>query len=447
MTMLLWVELALLLLCLVIGARLGGIALGTVSGLGLLLFVFLFRNPPGGPPGTVLGMIIAVITAVAAMQAAGGLDLLVAMAGRALRRRPRQVTFLAPAITYVLVFAAGTQHVLYAILPVIAEVSRKAGVRPERPLSASVVASQCGVIASPVAAATVAMAGLIAGLDVGLAQILLVSVPATVVGLLLATLSVAFRGKELADDPEYQRRLREGTISATAEKPAPEGAARRRAIGSCLVFLTAIVAVVSIGMFPDLRPAYRALVEGVTEMGQVEMSRAIMIIMLAAAGLIMLLFRAGPEAAVKGSIMKGGLVALISILGVSWLGSSFFEGNQQAIVGGISSSVQTHPWVFTLGMFALSVLLFSRAAAVVTLVPVGLALGLPAHVLVGSFTAANGTFFLPTYGTVLAAVSFDQTGTTRIGKFLLDHSFMRPGLVATVSATAIAMVLARWLLS
>ena len=442
--MLMWVELTIPLLCILIGARLGGISLGTVSGIGLLVFVFVFRMPPGGPPGTVLGMIIAVITAVSAMQAAGGLDFLVAVAARFLRRRPRQVTVLAPAITYALVFAAGTQHVLYALLPVIAEVSRQAGIRPERPLSASVVASQCGVIASPIAAATVALAGLLAGGPIGLPQILMVTVPATIVGATLATLSVAFRGKELPDDDEYQRRLAGGTI-APAPQPELTGAARHRASGSCLVFLAAIVVVVAIGLFPAARPSYETVVEGITETGQVEMGRLIMIVMLAAAGVITIAFKASPDAAVKGSIMRGGLVALISILGVSWLGSSFIEANQSAIVAGISSAIQTRPWVFATGMFALSVLLFSRAAAVVTLVPVGLALGLPSYVLLSSYTAANGTFFLPTYGTVLAAVSFDQTGTTRIGKFLLNHSFMRPGLVATLSATAVTTILSRWL--
>ncbi len=444
--MTLWIELALLLACIVIGARIGGIALGTVSGIGLVVFVFVFRMPPGGPPGTVLGMIIAVITALAAMQAAGGLDYLVGTAGRFLENRPRQITFLAPLVTYLLVFAAGTQHVVYALLPVIAEVSRKAGIRPERPMSASVIAAQAGVIASPIAASTVALAGLLAGIEVGLPQILLVMVPATLVGATLATLSVAFRGAELADDAEYQRRLAAGTITPPAALPTLEGEARRRAVGSCLVFLAAIVAVVAIGVFPDARPEYQTIVEGITETGQVEMGRAIMIIMLAAAGAIMIFFKANPEAAVKGSIMKGGLVALISILGVSWLGSSFFEANQGAIVGGISSAIQSQPWIFAVGLFTLSILLFSQAATIVTLVPVGLALGLPAPLLVGSYAAVNGTFFLPTYGTVLAAVSFDQTGTTRIGRYLLNHSFMRPGLVNVVASTAVAMVLARWLL-
>ena len=444
--MLLWLELALLLACIVIGARIGGIGLGTISGIGLVVYVFVFRMPPGGPPGTVLGMIIAVITALAAMQAAGGLDYLIGVAGKILAGRPRQITFLAPLVTYVLVLVSGTQHVVYALLPVIAEVSRKAGVRPERPLSASVVASMNGIIASPIGAATVALVGLLAGINVGLPQILLVIVPATLVGTLLGTLAVAWRGRELKEDPEYLRRVADGSITDVAAQQALEGVARSRAIGSCLVFLGAIAVVVGIGVFPEARPVYEKIVEGVTETGQVEMGRAIMIIMLAAAGLIMIFFKASPEAAVKGSIMKGGLVALISILGVSWLGSSFFEGNQQAIVGGISSAIQSQPWVFALGMFVLSVLLFSQAATVVTLVPVGLALGLSAPLLVGAYAAVNGIFFLPTYGTVLAAVSFDQTGTTRVGKYLLNHSFMLPGLVSTVSTTAIAMVLARWVL-
>ena len=444
--MLLWLELALLLACIVIGARIGGIGLGTISGIGLVVYVFVFRMPPGGPPGTVLGMIIAVITALAAMQAAGGLDFLIGVAGKILAGRPRQITFLAPLVTYVLVLVSGTQHVVYALLPVIAEVSRKAGVRPERPLSASVVASMNGIIASPIGAATVALVGLLAGINVGLPQILLVIVPATLVGTLLGTLAVAWRGRELKEDPEYLRRVADGNITDVAAQQALEGVARSRAIGSCLVFLGAIAVVVGIGVFPEARPVYEKIVEGVTETGQVEMGRAIMIIMLAAAGLIMIFFKASPEAAVKGSIMKGGLVALISILGVSWLGSSFFEGNQQAIVGGISSAIQSQPWVFALGMFVLSVLLFSQAATVVTLVPVGLALGLSAPLLVGAYAAVNGIFFLPTYGTVLAAVSFDQTGTTRVGKYLLNHSFMLPGLVSTVSTTAIAMVLARWVL-
>jgi anaerobic C4-dicarboxylate transporter-like protein len=397
--------------------------------------------PPGNPPATVLGMILAVITALSMMEAAGGLDFLVETAEKLLRKNPSRITFLAPFVTYGLIFAAGTQHVIYALLPVIAEVARKAGVRPERPLSMSVIAAQHGLIASPVSAVTVALVGSLAGLDVGLPQIMMVTIPATLVGVLVGTLSVAWKGKELADDPGYQRRLAEGLVTPPAEKPPLEGEVRRRAVGSCAVFLSAVAVVVLVGLFPNLRPLYERIVGGVSETSRVEMGAAIMIIMLAAGGLITLLFKAKPADAVKGSLMRGGLVAIISILGVSWMGSSFFEANQDTIVGTISSIIGAHPWVFAFGLFVLCILLFSQAATVVILAPVGVALGLPASTLIGVYPAVNGNFFLPTYGTVLAAVSFDQTGTTRIGRYLLNHSFMIPGLVTTATATVVALFL------
>ena len=443
--MVFWFQLAILLAAIVLGARRGGMALGPMGGLGLFVFVFLFGLPPGSPPGTVLGMILAVITALSLLEAAGGLDLVVRFAERILRGNPRWVTVLAPLVTYVLVLASGTQHVIYALLPVIAEVSRKAGVRPERPLSMSVIASQQGLIASPVSAVTAALVVTLAG-GPALPQILLIVIPATLVGLAAGTLSVAFRGAELADDPEYKRRLAEGKVQDAAERPSLDAGSRRPAVVACAVFVAAIAAVVLIGIFPDIRPIYEQTSEGITETGQVEMGRATMIVMLAAAGLLLLFARSDPEKAIKGSVMKGGLTAVISILGVSWMGSSFFEGNRAAIVGGISATVETHPWVFALGLFVLSLLLFSQAAAVAILGPVAVAIGLPAPLLVGAYPAVNGNFFLPTYGTVLAAVSFDQTGTTRIGRYLLNHSFMLPGLVATATSTAAALGLARWLL-
>jgi anaerobic C4-dicarboxylate transporter DcuA len=441
--MLLWAELTVLLAAIVLGARMGGIGLGPMGGLGLLVFVFLFRLPPGSPPGNVLGMILAVITALSLMQAAGGLDYVIQLAEKVLRRNPRRITILAPLVTYILILASGTQHVIYALLPVIAEVARKAGIRPERPLSMSVIASQHGLVASPVSAATVALIGGLTASGVGLPQIMMITIPATLLGVIAGIFSVAFRGRELAEDPEYQRRLAEGKVTPPAERKVLAGAERTRAVGSCLVFLAAILAVVLIGLFPALRPVYEKAAEGVTETGQVEMGRAVMIVMMAAAGLLLVLFRADPEKAVKGSIMKGGLTAIICILGVSWMGSSFFEGNQAVIVNTISSVMRTQPWIFAAGLFGLSILLFSQAATVTILVPVALALGLPLPLIVGAYPAVNGNFFLPTYGTVLAAVSFDQTGTTHIGKYLLNHSFMLPGLVTTVTATVAATILAQ----
>lgn len=437
-----WIELLLLLACIVVGARLGGIALGTVAGIGLLIFVFFFSLPPGGPPPGVLGMIIAVITALAAMQAAGGLDYLVSLAERVLKKHPQYITFIAPVVTYLLVFASGTTHVIYALLPVIAEVSRKGNVRPERPLSISVIAGFMGNTASPISAATVAMLGLFMAKGISLPLLLSITIPSTFIGVLVGALSVAWRGKNLEDDPEYQERLASGDVKPPEALPEFKDASLRRARGSMLLFLAGIVAVVLIGVFPKLRPVYEVVnSDGVADSDQVSMGMAIMIVMIAVAGLTMVLFKASPEATLKGTIMRSGLTAIISILGVSWLGSSFFEGNRNYIVAQVSSLVQVYPIAFAAGMFLLSTLLFSQAATVALLMPVGLALGLPVYMLVGFYPAADGLFFLPTYGTVLAAVSFDQTGTTQIGKYLLNHSFMRPGLVATITSLTIALLL------
>ena len=476
----LWLQLALLLACILVGARIGGIGLGVVAGAGLACFVFAFGMPPGQPPTTVLGMILAVVTALAVMEAAGGVALVVALAERVLRGNPRAVTLLAPLVMYALIFMAGTQHVAYALLPVIAEVSEKAGVRPERPLSMSVIAAQHGLVASPISAVTVALMAALAGASVSLPQIMLVIVPATLIGLVAGVASVAWRGAELADDPAWRARRDAGAkvatpahgaagsaataatfggsgspapaaTSASAASPAQAAPTRdpfgRAAIGCCLLFLAALIGVVLLGIFPGLRPEYvHAAAGGAVKHGRIEMSRAFMVLMLAAAGLMALIFRPDPDAALKGSVMRGGLVAIVCILGVSWMGSSFFAANEAPIVAGIAEIVRARPWVFAVGLFVLSLLLFSQAAAITILAPVGVALGLPASLLVGLYPAVNGNFFLPTYGTVLAAVSFDQTGTTRIGSWVVNHSFMRPGLVTTIVATCASLALARLVL-
>jgi len=437
-----WIELIILLSCIVIGARLGGIALGTVAGIGLLVFVFFFGLPPGGPPGSVLGMIIAVITALATMQAAGGLDYLVSVAEKVMRKRPQYITFVAPIVTYLLVFASGTAHVIYALLPVIAEVARNGKIRPERPLSISVIAGFQGVIASPISAATVAMLGFLLAQGISLPRLLAITIPSTFLGVVIGALSVAWRGKNLDNDPEYQKRLATGEVKAPQAQAPIEEKNLKSARGSMFLFLLGIVAVVLIGIFPNLRPTYEVAATGDTD--QVNMGMAIMIVMIAIAGLTLVVFKASPEAALKGTIMRSGITAIICILGISWLGSSFFEGNRGYIVGGIESVVQVYPWTFAIGMFVLSTMLFSQAATVAILMPVGVALKVPAWTLAALYPAANGIFFLPTYGTLLAAVSFDQTGTTKIGKYLLNHSFMLPGLVTIFSTILIALLLSKF---
>jgi anaerobic C4-dicarboxylate transporter DcuA len=438
-----WLELLVVLVCIFFGARWGGISLGTIAAIGLAVLVFVFGLTPGAPPRTVLGMILAVITAAATMQAAGGLDYIVVLAERALRIWPKGITLVSALVAYIVTFMAGTANIVFALLPVIAEVSRKAGVRPERPLSIATIASQQAITASPISAATVALLGLLSGAGVRMEQILLISIPSTLLGCILGALAVMWKGKELDQDPIYKERLAKGLVEEPVAVTALNPAQLRCARGSVIVFLLAAVLVVVLGLFPSLRPSHAVLVNGEEAVEQLDMAPAIMIVMLAAAGLNTLLFRASPAAAVKGSLMNAGVVALISIAGLGWLGSSFFEGNRSVIIGGISAIVQQHPWVFAIGLFVLSILLASQAAAVVTLMPVGIALGLGIPNIIAMFPAVNGSFFLPTKPTMLAAISFDRTGTTRIGKYVLNHSFMLPGLVTTISSGVIGFLIAQ----
>ncbi|MCA0931932.1 anaerobic C4-dicarboxylate transporter [Lutimonas saemankumensis] len=437
----LWIELIIFLSIVIIGSRIGGIGMGTLAGIGLILFIFLFKLPVGSPPIIVLGMILAVITALSAMEAAGGLDYLIGVAEKIMRKRPQNITFVAPLVTYVLVLSAGTQHVIYALLPVIAEISRKSGIRPERPIAMSDIAAMQGIVASPISAATVAMLGILTVSGVSLPRILMIVIPSTFFAVIIGSISVYKKGKELSEDPVYLQRLKEGKIRELANSKSLERKSVKNARRSIALFFSAILLVVVFGMFPELRPVSEIIKDGTVVRDQIAMGPTIMILMLTVGALIMILLKADPEKAVSGSVMKSGVVAIISILGIAWLGSSFFEGNRTVLVDGISQLIEGYHWVFGFGLFTMSIMLFSQAATVVTLMPLGLALGLDAELLIALYPAVNGFFFLPTYGTILAAISFDQTGTTKIGKYLLNHSFMLPGLVTTFSAVAIALLI------
>ncbi len=438
-----WAEFAVVLAVIFLGARIGGVGLGTIAGIGLAVLVFGFGLPPDAPPRDVLAIILAVVIAAAAMQAAGGMDLLVTVAERLLRAQPRWITFAGPLVSYVFTFCAGTGHVAYSILPVIAEVSRKAGVRPERPLSISVIASQAAITASPLSAATAAMVGLLSVHGIELGTILAICVPSTLLGVLAGALSVYWRGPELADDPAYQARLQAGQLEPPAAAPRLEGRARQNAIGAVALFLGAAGLIVMFGLFPHLRPTFPVSGDPDAQADALGMPQIIQFMMYSAAGLMMLCCGAKPDATIRSPVGIAGMVAVISVLGLGWLGNCFYKGNEQAVVDGLRDVVQSAPWVFAVALFALSVLLFSQASTVAALMPVGLALGIAPPMLVAYFPAVNGYFFLPTYATLVAAVAFDRTGTTKLGRFVVDHSFMRPGLVATGVALVTGSLLAR----
>lgn len=426
------IQLLFVLAAIVVGARLGGIGLGVMGGVGMAVLVFFFGLEPTSPPIDVMLMIAAVISAASAMQAAGGLDYLVRLAEKLLRKNPSQITIVSPLVTYAFTFLAGTGHVAYSVLPVIAEVARETKVRPERPLGIAVIASQQAITASPISAATVALLGMLAGFDITLFDILKISIPATLVGVLAGALLSKRVGKELIDDPEYQRRVKEGLIKENSLQ-FNKIKSMTKARLSVILFLIATAAIVVFGSVPSLRPAFDGT--------PINMPALIEIIMLTTCAIILQLTRTDGIAPTRGSVFIAGMQAVIAIFGIAWMGDTFINGNIAELTGSIKGIVTEMPWLFALALFIMSILLYSQAATVRAIMPLGIVLGISPMMLIALFPAVNGYFVIPNYPTIVAAINFDTTGTTRIGRWILNHSFMMPGLVATAVAIATGLLL------
>ena len=420
------------------GARSAGVGLGQWGAVGLLVLVVAFGINPTSPPIDVMLIILAVIMAASVMEAAGGIDFLVRIAERIIRANPKYVTIVAPLTTWTFTFLAGTGHIVYPLLPVIYETAHRNGIRPERPMAVATIASQQAITASPVAAATAAMIGLFAEKGAGewgLPQILMICVPATLTGVLAAAIVSLFIGKDLKDDAVYQARLKAGLIPApqAPEVRAPVKPAARLAAA---IFLTGVALVVLFGFFPSLRTLPGAK-------SALAMPIVIEIVMMSVAALMLLLTKVAVDDVPKTATLRAGVVAVIGIFGLAWLGDSFISANKDVIVPAIGAWAQAAPWTFAFGLFFASVLLYSQAATTRALMPLGMALGIPPQFLIAMFPSVNGYFFIPTYGSLIAAINFDLSGTTRIGRYVINHSFMIPGLVATGVAVMTGLALAR----
>lgn len=425
-------QLLFVLVAIIVGARLGGIGLGVMGGVGLAILTFVFGLQPTAPPIDVMLMIVAVISAASCMQAAGGLDYMVKLAERLLRRNPSQVTILSPLVTYLFTFVAGTGHVAYSVLPVIAEVATETKIRPERPLGIAVIASQQAITASPISAATVALLGLLTGFDITLFDILKITIPATLIGVLVGAFLSKKVGKELLEDPEYLRRLEAGMID-TKHVELNDVKNMFHARISVIIFIAATLLIVLFGSIPAMRPVFNGTA--------LDMPAIIEILMLCAAAVILLISRTDGIKATQGSVFPAGMQAVIAIFGIAWMGDTFINGNITELKGSIEGIVRQMPWLFGLALFVMSILLYSQAATVRAIVPLGIALGISPMMLVALFPAVNGYFFIPNYPTVVAAINFDRTGTTGIGKWILNHSFMMPGLVATIVSIVVGLLL------
>jgi anaerobic C4-dicarboxylate transporter DcuA len=434
MTLTIFLQFAVVLAAIWMGSRFSGVGLGLWGAVGLLILVVAFGVNPTSPPIDVMLIILAVIMAASVMDAAGGIDFLVRIAERIIRANPKYVTIVAPLTTWSFTFVAGTGHIVYPLLPVIYETAHQSGIRPERPMAVATIASQQAITASPVAA----IIGLFSekGLtDWGLPQIMMVCVPATLTGVVAAAIVSMFIGKDLKDDPEYQARLKAGKIPvpvSAADRPPLKASAKL----SAFLFLAGVALVVLFGFFPGLR----TLPGAKSALG---MPIVIEIVMMAVAAIMLFFTKVDVDEIPKTATLRAGVVAVIGIFGLAWLGDSFIAANKDVIVPAIGDWAKAAPWTFAFGLFFASVLLYSQAATTRALMPLGMALGIPPQFLIAMFPSVNGYFFIPTYGSLIAAINFDLSGTTKIGKYVLNHSFMIPGIVATATAVITGLFLAK----
>ncbi len=424
-------EILVVLAAIFIGARFGGIGIGYAGGFGVLILCLFFGLEPGSIPIDVILIIASVIAAIAAMQVAGGLDYMVKVAEGILRRNPKHITYLAPTVTYFMTILAGTGHTAYSTLPVIAEVAKEQGIRPSRPLGVAVVASQIAITASPISAALVFLSGILEPLGVGYIEILAVCIPTTFAACMITAFVSNFLGKELVDDKVYQERLEKGLVKLRGETKIEIKKGAKLSVG---IFITTIFAVVT----------YATLISkkvGVIADPSLPRNAAIMVFMLACASLIVWACKVDTGKILNASTFKSGMSACICVLGVAWLGTTFVGAHIGEIKEFASTLLNQYPWMLALTLFFASMLLYSQGATTKALMPAALALGVDPVTAVASFAAVSALFVLPTYPTLLAAVEMDDTGSTRIGKFVFNHPFMIPGVIAITLSVIFGFIL------
>jgi anaerobic C4-dicarboxylate transporter DcuB len=440
--MMLTLELLLVLACLFYGARKGGVALGLLGGIGVVILVFFFQVPPGKPPVAVILTIVAVVAASATLEASGGLNVLLLLAEKVLRRNPKYVSIIAPFVTSFLTMLCGTGHVVYTMLPIIYDVAIKNGIRPERPMAAGSIGAQMGIIASPVSVAVVSLAAFLAKAPAGspiidFVTLLSITIPSTLVGVLMIGIFSWFRGKDLDEDEEFQKLIAdpENRKFVYGETASLLGKTLDRGQWIAMwIFVGAIAVVAVLGAFEDLRPRF--------EDKPVSMVLTIQMFMLMAGAFIIIFTKTNPATIGKTEVFRAGMIAVVAVFGVAWMADSVFEANLPVIEDTLANLVKTQPWTYAVALLIVSKFVNSQAAAIAAMVPVALSIGVPPGYVVAFAAACYGYYILPTYPSDLAAIQFDRSGTTHIGKYLINHSFILPGLIGVGTSCVVGFILA-----
>lgn len=428
-----WLQLAVVLVCLAVGGRFGGVGLGAAGGFGVSILVLGFGMQPGSPPVSVLLIITAVIACTSVLQGSGGLDYLVGLAEKLLRKWPRAINFVGPVVCSIFVIFVGTAYVAFAVYPVVAEVAASQKIRPERAVSASVICAGIGVMASPMSAAMAAMVGIMSAYGYTLLDILSVSVPTYFIAVLAACLSVNWRGCELEKDPEFLHRVQTGQyteLQVTHTDRITQEPTKGAKIG-VLIFAIGILTSITIGSSESLRPSW----EIAGKISQLPIPSLIQMVMLATALVIIVVCKVPSDKFASGSVFRSGLIGVVGVFGISWLTGTFFDTHKDVFVHYFSDIASSSPVIFCVVCFCFSSVIFSPTVSTTILMPIGLALGLSPQLLVGIWASCYGDFVIPG-GAQIGCTAFDRTGTTRLGSFVFNHSYMRPGLAFVIVGTA-----------
>ncbi len=462
--------------CILMGTRSSGVGVGLWGGLGVFILVFVFREAPGEPPAGAVAIILAVVTAAAMMQAAGGIAWMVLMAAKVIESHPKQITLIAPLTAFAFSIGAGTSNILYPLLPVIYDVSYRNGIRPSRPMSVSVVQSGVALAASPVSAAMAAMLTLtdVPPYNFGLTQILAITLPACVIGIVVTSLVVNRLGPELEDDPEVQEKIRAGllpplrttaavrqaevattTSSTTGGAPvavatAPPGggagpteperasaklSATREGRNAAVTFLLGVLVIVVLGLFPGLRPAFASEGEAPVPL---DMTSTIVMVMFVVGVIILFVGRPDVKSVPDQSVFKAGMMSAIALFGIAWMTATFIAAHEALIVDTVGGWVNDYRFVFAISVFIVAALTTSQSTATRTMVPIGLVAGLSPGLVTGMWAGAiGGVYTLPTGGPQIAGANFDLSGTTKLGTKLLDHSYFVPMLVLSFTTVVV----------
>ncbi|VAS20489.1 C4-dicarboxylate transporter DcuB [Klebsiella pneumoniae] len=423
------IQLIIILICLFYGARKGGIALGLLGGIGLVILVFVFHLQPGKPPVDVMLVIIAVVAASATLQASGGLDVMLQIAEKLLRRNPKYVSIVAPFVTCTLTILCGTGHVVYTILPIIYDVAIKNNIRPERPMAASSIGAQMGIIASPVSVAVVSLVAMLGnftfnGKHLEFLDLLAITIPSTLLGILAIGIFSWFRGKDLDQDEAFQAFIAlpenshyvYGDTATLLDKKLPTSNWI-----AMWIFLASIAVVALLGAFSELRPAFDGK--------PLSMVLVIQMFMLLSGALIIIITKTNPASISKNEVFRSGMIAIVAVYGIAWMAETMFGAHMTEIKGVLGEMVKEYPWAYAIVLLLVSKFVNSQAAALAAIVPVALAIGVDPAYIVASAPACYGYYILPTYPSDLAAIQFDRSGTTHIGRFVINHSFILPGLI------------------